>query len=85
MIPIVYGAPNLHEYIPKGTYINVMDYISPNELAKDLMRIGSNKTIYTQFLKEKDKYTAERISGKTCFVQCVLNCTRRIVLRLYQT
>ena len=60
MIQIVYGAPNLHEYIPKGTFINVMDYNSPNELAKDLMRIGSNETIYTQFLKEKDKYTAER-------------------------
>ena len=59
MIPIVYGAPNLHEYIPKGTFINVMDYNSPNDLAKDLMRIGLNETIYTQFLKEKDKYTAE--------------------------
>ena len=36
-----------------------MDYNSPNELAKDLMRIGSNETIYTQYLKERDKNTAE--------------------------
>ena len=24
------------------------------------MRIGSNETIYTQFFKERDKYTSER-------------------------
>ena len=59
MIPIVYGAPNLHEFIPKGTFINFMNYNSPKELAKNLMRIWTNKKIYTQYLKEKDKYTAE--------------------------
>ena len=60
MIPIIYGPPNVHEYVPKGTYINILDYSSPLELAKDLQRIGSNETIYSQYLKEKDKYTAER-------------------------
>ena len=37
-----------------------MNYNSPNEVAKDLRRIVSNKKIHTQFLKERDKYTAER-------------------------
>ena len=60
MIPIIYGPPNVHEYVPKGAYINILDYASPLELAKDLQRIGSSETIYSQYLKEKDKYTAER-------------------------
>lgn len=60
MIPIINGPKNAHEYIPKGTYINILDYSSPMELAKDLDRIGSNETLYSAFLKEKDKYTGTR-------------------------
>ncbi|XP_056007253.1 alpha-(1,3)-fucosyltransferase fut-5-like [Ostrea edulis] len=60
MIPIVNGPQNVHEYIPKGTYINIMDYSSPSELAKDLQRIGSDESIYSSYLKEKDKYGSRR-------------------------
>ena len=67
MIPIVYGAPNLHEFIPKGTYIKFMNYNSLKELAKYLMRIWSNKTIYTLYLKEKDRNTAEGFKWEEVF------------------
>lgn len=60
MIPIINGPKNAHEYIPNGTYINILDYASPEELAKDLERIGSNETLYSEYLKEKDKYTGSR-------------------------
>ena len=60
MIHTIYGPPNVHEYFLKGKYINTLYYASPLELAKDLQRIGSNETIYSQYLNEKDKYTAER-------------------------
>ncbi|XP_062598884.1 4-galactosyl-N-acetylglucosaminide 3-alpha-L-fucosyltransferase 9-like [Saccostrea cucullata] len=60
MIPIVNGPQNVHEYIPKGTYINILDYSSPSELAKDLHRIGSNETLYSQYLQERDKYRGDR-------------------------
>lgn len=60
MIPIINGPKNAHEYIPNGTYINILDYASPEELAKDLERIGSNETMYSEYLKEKDKYTGSR-------------------------
>ncbi|XP_061176541.1 glycoprotein 3-alpha-L-fucosyltransferase A-like isoform X1 [Saccostrea echinata] len=60
MIPIVYGPQNVHEYIPKGTFINILDYSSPSELAKDLHRIGSNETLYSEYLREKDKYRGDR-------------------------
>jgi glycoprotein 3-alpha-L-fucosyltransferase/alpha-1,3-fucosyltransferase len=64
MVPIVYGAQNVHEYIPKGTYINIMDYSSPSELAMDLRRIGSDEALYSSYLREKDKYGARRNTGK---------------------
>jgi hypothetical protein len=60
MIPIVNGPQNIHEYIPNGTYINMMDYSSPYELAKDLQRIGSDEALYASYLKEKDRYDAGR-------------------------
>ncbi|XP_048768263.1 glycoprotein 3-alpha-L-fucosyltransferase A-like [Ostrea edulis] len=62
MIPIVNGPQNVHEYIPKGTYINIMDYSSPSELAQDLQRIGSDEDLYSSYLRGKDKYGARQFS-----------------------
>jgi hypothetical protein len=64
IIPIVNGPQNIHEYIPKGTYINIMDYSSPSELAKALQKIGSDEVLYSSYLKEKDKYGALRLTWK---------------------
>ena len=52
---------------------------------KDLMRIGSNETIYTQFLKEKDRYTAEGFKWEEVLCPMCVKLHMRIVLRLYQT
>lgn len=64
MIPVINGPPNAHEYIPRGTYINALDFSSPAELARELYRIGSNETLYVQYLKEKDKYGGTHFSWK---------------------
>ncbi|XP_061176543.1 glycoprotein 3-alpha-L-fucosyltransferase A-like isoform X2 [Saccostrea echinata] len=62
MIPIINGPQNVHEYIPRGTFINILDYSSPSELAKDLHRIGSNETLYSEYLQQKDKYRGVRFN-----------------------
>ncbi|CAF3736690.1 unnamed protein product [Rotaria socialis] len=52
-IPIVAGfngRPDYRRYMPEHSYINVFDYSSIKELANDLKRIGSNKTLYESYL-----------------------------------
>jgi hypothetical protein len=58
IIPVINGPSMADEYLPKGAFINALDFDSPKDLAKRLKEIGSNETLYTQFLKEKDKYYA---------------------------
>ncbi|XP_062594217.1 alpha-(1,3)-fucosyltransferase fut-6-like [Saccostrea cucullata] len=71
MIPIISGPQNVLEYIPKGTFINILDYSSPSELAKELHRIGSNETLYSQYLQERDKYRGIRFNwGKALCLMC---------------
>ncbi|XP_052705260.1 glycoprotein 3-alpha-L-fucosyltransferase A-like [Crassostrea angulata] len=56
IIPVVNGPPQAREYLPKGTFINTFDFTSPEKLAKKLKEIGSSEKLYTQYLREKDKY-----------------------------
>ncbi|XP_048755160.2 alpha-(1,3)-fucosyltransferase fut-5-like [Ostrea edulis] len=58
IVPVVNGPSMASDYLPKGTFINALDFPSHKDLAKKLKEIGSNETAYTQFLKEKDKYYA---------------------------
>lgn len=62
IIPVVNGPPQASEYLPNGTFINALDFTSPESLANKLKTIGSDETLYTQYLKEKDKYTSKNIS-----------------------
>ncbi|XP_076101290.1 4-galactosyl-N-acetylglucosaminide 3-alpha-L-fucosyltransferase 9-like [Mytilus galloprovincialis] len=59
-IPIVRGAPNAGDYLPKNTYISTSEFKSPQQLAAFLKKIGSDKTRYISYLKEKDKYFDDR-------------------------
>jgi hypothetical protein len=63
-IPIVAGRngrPDYRRYMPKHSFINIFDYTSIKELAADLKRIGSNKTLYESYLwyKKHDKNLTE--------------------------
>ena len=56
MIYVARGAPNLHEFIPKNTVIYTSNFRSPKHLAQFLIKLGSNETEYTSYLRETDKY-----------------------------
>lgn len=58
IIPIVRGAPNTEEHLPNNTFVLVSDFKSPKDLAHRLKTIGGNETLYTEMLKQKNKYTA---------------------------
>ncbi|KAK3102706.1 hypothetical protein FSP39_013320 [Pinctada imbricata] len=56
MIPVVRGSPNMKEYIPSDTYINVNDFDSPKTLAEYLLKVGNDEKQYTVYLRNKHKY-----------------------------
>ncbi|VDH90500.1 glycoprotein 3-alpha-L-fucosyltransferase [Mytilus galloprovincialis] len=62
-IPIVRGAPNAGDYLPQKTYIATSEFESPQQLATFLKKIGSDKTRYISYLKEKDKYFDDGSGG----------------------
>lgn len=56
MIYVARGAPNLQEFIPKNTVIHTSNFRNPKHLAQFLIKLGSNETEYTSYLRETDKY-----------------------------
>ncbi|XP_061186648.1 4-galactosyl-N-acetylglucosaminide 3-alpha-L-fucosyltransferase 9-like [Saccostrea echinata] len=56
MVPIINGPSSAPEYLPKGSFISALDFPSPKALAEKIKEIASNEALFTQYLKEKDKY-----------------------------
>lgn len=48
-VPIVYGAPNMHELVPKEWYIWADDFDSTEELAAYIQTVSQNETLYMQY------------------------------------
>lgn len=76
LIPVVNGPPQVTEYLPKGTFINALDFTSPESLAKKLTEIGSSENLYTQYLKEKDKYFS--LNGLDIFQESMCTICRKL-------
>ncbi|XP_062615714.1 glycoprotein 3-alpha-L-fucosyltransferase A-like [Saccostrea cucullata] len=77
LIPVINGPKNVAEYIPNGTFISTLDFSSPKALANKLKKIGSNETLFIQYLKEKDKYID--IGAKEIFLQSMLQIFDKII------
>lgn len=53
-IPVYMGAPNIYDYWPiKSSIINANDFSSPEALAKFLVHVDSNATLYDSYFKWK--------------------------------
>lgn len=76
LIPVVNGPPQVTEYLPKGTFINALNFTSPESLAKKLKEIGSSENLYTQYLKEKDKYFS--LNGLDIFQESMCTICRKL-------
>ena len=62
LIPIVYGALDTYKMIlPKGSYIDVTDFSSPQELANYILRINSNETLFRSFYSWQYSYKCSKI------------------------
>ncbi|XP_062570725.1 alpha-(1,3)-fucosyltransferase C-like [Saccostrea cucullata] len=72
VIPVFNGPKDAGQYLPTETYINSQDFPSVGLLAKELIRIGSNETEYTSYLKEKDKFIPKSFRKIILDAQCAL-------------
>lgn len=65
-IPIVAGKenkPNYERFLPKNSYINILDYNSIDELVKHLNKISSDKSEYEKYMpfKFNHNYTSKEL------------------------
>tara|TARA_Y100000389_G_scaffold62579_1_gene58622 strand:+ start:8481 stop:9476 length:996 start_codon:yes stop_codon:yes gene_type:complete len=49
VIPVYYGAPNIAEHAPNGSFVHVRDFTSRKTLAAHLVQIGTNRTLYDSY------------------------------------
>ena len=62
-VMVVRGGADYKKLLPHGTYINTADFESFQQFVDYLKYVGSNETIYTEYLKKKDKY--DSVAGIT--------------------
>ena len=58
-IPVVYGGANYSRFLPAGSYVNAVDFASPQELAKRLDKILNENELYESFFRWKKEYRVD--------------------------
>ena len=53
MVPVVLGGGDYSAYVPRGSYIDVLDFGSPRALARYLLYLDKNATAYNAFFAWK--------------------------------
>ena len=70
VIPVVRGGVNYSLYAPKQWYINANDFRHPRDLAVYLKKVGSNYTLFSEYLKDREMYTVNRDMRKSWCELC---------------
>lgn len=71
VIPIYQGAPNLFEYLPRGSLIGLNTFATPKELADYIEYLSKNETAYDEFFNwdledwAKQRHTRECLKVET--------------------
>ena len=73
IIPVVFGGANYAHYAPNGSYINVMDFKSPRELARFLQNLGTHERNYYRYFHWKTEYEFNHKYIKFCQICEALN------------
>ncbi|XP_059139028.1 3-galactosyl-N-acetylglucosaminide 4-alpha-L-fucosyltransferase FUT3-like [Physella acuta] len=56
IIPVVRGGFDYKKYLPSGIFVDAADFSSPEELARYLLELGSDKKRYTEMLRRKNRW-----------------------------
>ena len=49
VLPVYFGAPNIHDHVPHNSIINVRDFASIPVLAEYLLQVASNRSLYESY------------------------------------
>ena len=72
MVPVVYGADDVHKVAPPHSYIDVRDFKSPKHLAEYLLYLDKNDEEYMKYFKWKENYEVIQASYMSTSVFCQL-------------
>ncbi|XP_045189208.2 3-galactosyl-N-acetylglucosaminide 4-alpha-L-fucosyltransferase FUT3-like [Mercenaria mercenaria] len=61
VVLIVRGGLDYDKYLPNDTFINTAHFNSAKELASYILRVGSSEESYTNYFRQKDRYTAKHV------------------------
>ncbi len=56
VVPIVYGGADYAQFAPLHSYINVVDFGSPKELAEYLHLLAGNEALYSKYFDWKKEW-----------------------------
>ena len=60
MIPVVYGAEDIHKFAPPHSYIDTRDFKSPKHLAEYLIHLDKNDNEYISYFQWKQHFKVTR-------------------------
>jgi alpha-1,3-fucosyltransferase len=58
-VPVVYGGSDYSSYLPAGSYVNAMDFDSPQSLAEHLKKRMSDDELYLKHFRWRKKYVVD--------------------------
>jgi alpha-1,3-fucosyltransferase len=67
-VPVVYGGSDYSFFLPAGSYINAMDFESPQSLANYLKKLMSDDELYLSYFRWREHYIVD-IAPKDAFCQ----------------
>jgi alpha-1,3-fucosyltransferase len=59
MIPVVYGGADYSRIAPRHSYIDALEFSTPDKLAEYLKQLDANDTLYNEYFWWKDHYQVE--------------------------
>ena len=66
LLPIVLGVTNYSKILPKHSFIDIRDYSSPQLLAKYLITLDKNDTLYNQYFWWTNTYFVNKLLQWQC-------------------
>ena len=83
IVLVVLGSANYSQIAPKGTYIDVSNFNTAQDLAEYLKELMNDENKYTEYLKRKANYTSETLQDSSQQAYCQL-CAMLYTPEYYQ-
>lgn len=58
-IPVIYGGADYTRFLPAGSFVNAVDFGSPQELANRLVQVMNDHQLYASFFQWKKDYRVD--------------------------